>query len=287
VLTHLYFTVNFAPRPLFVKTGGFFTHRKVSATTLLAKHPRGVVALKIGLKLTFVVCIFGSSYSLCQTDSASGVPRQSGIVDSSKAASDPVGPSQPESKRLFGIVPNYRTSPTLHPYTPISAKEKFVVASEDAFDRGTFILSAMFAGEAQLTNANRAFGQGGAGFGRYLGASYADYVIGDYMTEGIFPTILHQDPRYFRKGSGAGLSRLGYALGQIIFTHTDTGRTTFNYSEVVGNSTAVAISNAYYVDNRDARGASVKLITQLGVDAASNVLKEFWPDLQRKFSRKH
>jgi hypothetical protein len=26
---------------------------------------------------------------------------------------------------------------------------------------------------------------------------------------------------------------------------------------------------------------------QLGVDMAANVLKEFWPDLERKFKRKH
>jgi hypothetical protein len=59
----------------------------------------------------------------------------------------------------------------------------------------------------------------------------------------------------------------------------------FNYSEVIGNSTAVAISNAYYADNRTAGDAISKLGVQLGVDMASNILKEFWPDLERKFKR--
>jgi len=191
-----------------------------------------------------------------------------------------------EDKRILGIIPNYRTSPSLANYEPLTPTAKFKLASEDAFDRGTFILAGMFAGEAQLTNDNRTFGQGAAGFGQYYGAAYGDLMIGDYMTEAVFPTFLHQDPRYFRRGVGSTRSRLAYAIGQIFWTHTDSGGTQFNYSEVIGNSTAVAISNAYYRDNRDAGDAVTKLGMQLGVDMASNVLKEFWPDILRKFRHK-
>ena len=106
------------------------------------------------------------------------------------------------------------------------------------------------------------------------------------MSGAVFPTLLHQDPRYFRRGTG-GWSRLGYATGQTFWTHRDSGGTQFNYSEIAGNSAAVAISNAYYADNRTASGAVSRLGMQLGVDMASNILKEFWPDLQRKFHRKH
>jgi|SRR5579863_2906635 len=198
----------------------------------------------------------------------------------------PGNPAQPEAKRIFWIVPNFRTSPTLKDYKPVTPGEKFKMASQDAFDRGTLALAALFAGESQLTNSVPAFGQGVKGYARYFGTSYADFVIGDYMTEGIFPTILHQDPRYFRRGRGSGWSRFGYAAGQIFWTHRDSGGTQFNYSEVVGNSTAVAISNAYYPDNRTVSNAISKLGIQLGVDMTSNFLKEFWPDISRKFSHK-
>ncbi len=201
-------------------------------------------------------------------------------------STDTPAASEPESKRLLGLIPNYRSSPSLLNYQPLSPSEKFKIASQDAFDRGTVVLAGIFAAEAQAANANRSFGQGGAGFGRYFGAAYGDLVIGDYMTEGVFPALLHQDPRYFRKGQGSGWSRLGYAAGQIFRTHTDSGGTQFNYSEIVGNSAAVAISNAYYADNRTARDAADKFGVQIGVDMASNILKEFWPDLQRKFRRR-
>jgi hypothetical protein len=106
------------------------------------------------------------------------------------------------------------------------------------------------------------------------------------MSEAIYPAILHQDPRYFRRGVGSAWSRIGYSVGQIFWTHTDSDRTQFNYSEILGNSTAVAISNAYYQDNRSVANSSSKLGLQIGVDMASNILKEFWPDVSRKF-RKH
>jgi hypothetical protein len=169
---------------------------------------------------------------------------------------------------------------------PLTVGEKFKIASEDAFDRGTVVLAAAFGGEGQLTSSNRAFGQGGLGFARYWAAAYGDFAIGDYMTEGIFPALLRQDPRYFRRGTGSGWSRLGYAMGQIFWTHRDSGGTQFNYSEVIGNSVAVAISNAYYVDNRNVSDATTQLGLQIGVDMTANILKEFWPDVERKFKRR-
>ena len=190
-------------------------------------------------------------------------------------------------KHILGIIPNFRTSPTLDPYTPITAREKFKIARQDSFDRGTLLLAAAFAGQSQLSNDNRAFGQGVQGYAQYFGAAYADFVIGNYMTEGIFPTVLHQDPRYFRRGKGSGLARLGYSMGQIFWTHQDSGRTNFNFSEVVGNSTAVAISTIYYKDARTAHDAVSSLSLQIGVDMATNILKEFWPDFDHKFRRNH
>jgi hypothetical protein len=194
---------------------------------------------------------------------------------------------QPQNKRIFWIVPNHRASPTLDPYVPLTTAEKFKIARDDAFDPGTFALAALYAGGSQLSNANKSFGQGAQGYGKYLGASYADLAIGNFMTEGIYPTLFRQDPRYFARGKGSGWSRFGYACGQIFWTHTDSGGTAFNYSEILGNSTAVAISNAYYVDNRTASNAASRLGIQLGLDMAGNVLKEFWPDINHRFfSRK-
>ena len=229
-----------------------------------------------------VVFALFASVSPCQQTSPGDVT-QPGVAQ--KNEND--NPPRPERRRIFGIMPNYRTSPSLKFYEPITSREKFKMASQDALNCGTIALAALVGGEGQLTNANRSFGQGGAGFGRYFGAAFGDFIIGDYMAEWVFPTLLHQDPRYFRRGTGTGWSRLGYTMGQVFWTHRDTGGTQFNYSKVLGNATAVAISNAYYADRRNAADATSKFSIQLSADMAANVLKEFWPDLERKFRRKH
>lgn len=228
---------------------------------------------------TGILLTLAASISPCQQPSTNAVTQP---YTGEGARND----NAPPSKHVLFFIPNFRTSPSLENYAPITASQKFKVASEDTFDRGTVALSAIFAGESQLSNSNRSFGQGTAGAAQYLGAAYADFAIGNFMTEGVFPTILHQDPRYFRRGTGSGWSRLGYSLGQIFITHGDSGRTQFNFSEVIGNSTAVAISEAYYRDNRTAKDAGSELALQLGVDMFGNVLKEFWPDMERKFRRK-
>lgn len=224
--------------------------------------------------LLLVAALVASLYAQSEPDGGSSAP----VATSS---------STQESKRLFGVIPNYRTTGSFQDSQPIGAKAKFKLASQDSLDRGTFALAGVFAGIGLAGNSNPSFGKGGAGYGRYFGTGYADFFIGNYMTEAVFPSVLHQDPRYFRKGTGSGMSRLGYAASRIFITYGDNRKLQPNYSELLGNSTAVAISQAYYPDNRTAADAFSKLGTQLGVDMAGNIIKEFFPDLQRKFHRKH
>jgi len=205
--------------------------------------------------------------------------------DSSSHSPDP-GDDPPGSrnKRIFGIIPNNRTSEQKE-HKALTPREKFALAAEDSFDWGTYILAGAFAGYGQLRSATPAFGHGVTGYARYWTAAYGDQAIGNLMTEAVYPVILRQDPRYFRRGTGSGWSRLGYAAGQIFVIRSDSGARRFNFSEVVGNLTAVGISEVYYPDNRDVPQAASKLGIQIGTDMAGNILKEFWPDLSEAFSR--
>jgi hypothetical protein len=207
--------------------------------------------------------------------------------DASGAQSATADQPQSGHSHIWGIIPNNRTSPSLKDYVPLTAKQKFQIAKDDSLDRGTFVLAALFGAQAQLAGSSPSFGHGVSAYAKYATASYADWAIGNLMTEGLYPALLHEDPRYFRRGEGGGWSRLGYAMKQIFWTHTDSGGTRFNFSEVVGNSTAVAISNLYYPDNRTLQSNAVKVGVQIGVDMASNILKEFSPDIDRALSRKH
>lgn len=191
----------------------------------------------------------------------------------------------PQPKHILGIFPNYNTSPCLSPYVPIRPRDKFKIASKDAFDPGAVALASLAGGAAQLVNSNRPFGQEASGYSRYFAAAYGNHVIGAYLTQGVYPTLLHQDPRYFRRGSGSTGPRVGYAISRVFRTQTDAGRTAPNYSRLLGAASTVAISSLYYANHRDAAGSAVGFAAQIGGAMAANILKEFWPDLTRRLSR--
>src|ERR1700681_1942290 len=92
-----------------------------------------------------------------------------------------------EHKRILWIIPNYRTSPTLKDYQPLSVKQKFMVATQDALDPGTFVLAGLFAAEGQLTTSAPSFGRGLTASPKYYAAALTDFVVGDFMTEAVFP----------------------------------------------------------------------------------------------------
>ena len=192
-------------------------------------------------------------------------------------------------KRIFGVLPNYRTADGSAPFMRITTRHKFYIAAKDSFDYPVYLTAAAFAGFYQLENQNPSFGQGVEGYAKRLASSYGDQAIGNLMTEAIFPSLLHEDPRYFRIGSSGGSTwhRTRYALTRVFVARTDKGGWTFNFSEWLGNGTTVALSNLYYpADTRNVSDNVQKLGIQVGTDAFSQVLKEFWPDIKRKLVQK-
>jgi hypothetical protein len=202
------------------------------------------------------------------------------------AAASPQGPESSGANRVFGVLPNYRTADASQEGTVLTARQKLSIASKDSFDYPTVILAGAFAGLGQWTGQQPSFGQGLKGYAHRLATNYADQAMGNMFTEGLFPVLLHEDPRYFRRGTGSVMARAGYALTRVIVTSKDSGGRRFNYSEWLGNASAVALSNAYYPDTRTPADAASKLLMQVGTDAVSQVLKEFWPDIKRKMFHK-
>jgi len=232
-----------------------------------------------------LVCVSFAAQAQDSTEAAAAAVPSASNSTSVAPGSSPQ--QEPPDKRVFGVLPNYRTANETAVYMPITTKQKFIIASKDSFDYPLVLLAGAIAGLGQLTNQNPSFGQGMAGYARRLGTGYADQAIGNMMTEAIFPTLLHEDPRYFRRGYGSKWSRTWYAATRVFVTRTDSGGTRFNFSEVVGNAMGAAISNAYEPDGRNATDNAEKWIEQIGIDSASQVLKEFWPDIKHKLFQRH
>jgi len=187
-----------------------------------------------------------------------------------------------QTKRILGIIPNFRAVSTTTKLPPQTPKEKFLTATQDSFDYSSLFIPAMLAGYGQATNSTPEFHQGAAGYARYYWHNYVDQAIENYMVEAIVPIITHQDNRYYTLGQGGFFKRTGYALSRAVITRNDAGNNTFNTSEVIGAGAAAGISNLYYPSReRTFSNTASKWSINVGVDAASFVVKEFWPDINR------
>jgi hypothetical protein len=226
-----------------------------------------------------------SQRSLCRLAALTAVALSLAAQENTQSGAENTQ-SGAEDKRILWIFTNHRTTDDSDALQQLTPRGKLAIAWGDATDRSIFFQTAVLAGIGQATNSNPSFGQGMEGYAKRFGTIYGDFAIENMMTEGVFPTLLHQDPRYFRRNEGSARSRLGYAMSRLFITRTDSGRSQFNYSEVVGSATSLAISNAYYPDGRSVGNNISRYGLQLGFDAASNVLKEFWPDLKRKLPRR-
>jgi hypothetical protein len=183
---------------------------------------------------------------------------------------------------ILWVIPNYREDESGAEFKPLTDRQKFKLAVDDSFDPAAFLVAGVFAADSMLQK-QYAFGQGAQGFAKYYGGAFADQAIGNMMSEAIFPIALHQDPRYFEKGTGGFWKRTGYALSREVVTRGDDGHNQFNTSELAGNAVAAGISNLYYpAANRSFGNTANKWSQQIALDAAFNIMKEFWPDVRHK-----
>jgi hypothetical protein len=191
------------------------------------------------------------------------------------------------NNRLFGVLPNFLTVENAGSVPPLTAAQKFELTARGSFDWAEFGWYGALAGIGQLEHSDAGQGEGAAGYGRRYAMAFADGTIENFATKAIFPSLLHQDPRYFQLGKGGIGHRTWYAVSRIFITRSDSGHPAFNYSEVVGSGVAAGISAYTYHPANDRNLATVGSVwgTQMGYDALSFLAKEFWPDVSRKFHK--
>lgn len=193
---------------------------------------------------------------------------------------------QEEKQRILGVVPNFNTTNDLEA-APLSTRQKYSLAFRSAIDPFQFVAAGLDAGFSQATGAFSGYGQGMQGYGKRFGAAYADSFSGTMIGNGFFPAVLHDDPRYFRKGSGSVGGRIWWALVSTVRCKDDSGRWAPNYPNLLGNVAAGGLSNVYYPASD--RGVGLTFERALTVTAEGTLgalADEFWPDIQRKLHRK-
>ena len=186
----------------------------------------------------------------------------------------------PQTRRILGIVPNFRAISTNEKLPPQTVKDKFVTASQDSFDYSSIFIPLLIAGYSLETNADPEFGHGGVAFGRYLWHAAVDQTSENYMVEFVVPVATHEDTRYYTLGRGTFFKRTAYALSRAVVTRSDSGKEVFNISEVVGAGASAGLSSLYYPTRQRSFGnTGEEWGLDVGIDAASFVAKEFWPNI--------
>ena len=205
--------------------------------------------------------------------------------------------------RLFFALPNFLTVDANGKIIPLTTGQKFKVVAQGSFDPAQIAWYAALSGISQAENSEPGYGQGWAAYGKRYAAYAADGTIENFFVGAIMPSILHQDPRFFPKPTGGFFSRASYAASRIVITRGDNGNRQFNYSEVVGAALASAISTNTYHPRRALRGYNSEGMpvyypsdrtlgntasvwgSQMGYDAITLVVKEFWPDIRKKVKK--
>jgi hypothetical protein len=201
-------------------------------------------------------------------------------IDAPQAQSQSNEPPPKQTSRILGILPNFRAVSADVKLPPQTVKQKFKTAAEDSFDYSAIFIPLALAGYGVGTNPYPEFGSGGAAFGQYLWRAAVDQTVENFMVEAIVPSITHQDNRYYTLGRGGFWKRTGYALTRAVITRNDAGKEVFNTSEVIGSGAAAGISTLYYPARKRSIGTTgSQWGLDIGIDALSFVVKEFWPDV--------
>jgi len=188
-----------------------------------------------------------------------------------------------EQQRVLGFIPNIFVTYEPHP-EPLTAKMKFHLAYKGLTHPTFFAFEAAWAGVQQATDMTD-YRQGARGYGERFGANLASGTSEALFANAILPSLLHQDPRYFYRGSGTKGSRAWHAILAPFVCQGDNGKSQPNYSQVGGSLISAALSNTYYPDSQRGPGlVFTNFGTSMGLHVALGLAQEFILD---KFTSKH
>jgi hypothetical protein len=179
-----------------------------------------------------------------------------------------------------------RSSLQMVEFTPMTRSERFRNYLTATFGPKSLGTSVARAGLDQLRDSPSEWGQGSAAFGDRLGNAYAKHIIRRTLEFG-GTSALHQDDRYFRSGETGIWRRTKYAVASTFLARRDDGQRTFAYARIGSAAGAAYISRAWQPPSTtDISHAASNFGFTVATDLGTNVFREFWPDLKRRFQRR-
>ena len=225
--------------------------------------------------------------SPAQASSNSQAPTAKSDTEKSKHDKAEEELKEQEHQRVAGVMATFNTT-TNKNALPLSPGQKFRLFFRSSTDPWPFFLAGVVAGVGQADNSYPAWGQGMQGYAKRFGAAYSDAFIGNFFGNAVLPSLIHEDPRYFQKGTGSATSRFLWAASSTVWCRRDNGKWGPNYANVGGNMIGAAIARTYYPASERTVGDTITdglTVSVEGIVGAEVI--EFWPDLARHYKRKH
>jgi hypothetical protein len=208
-------------------------------------------------------------------------PQTTTPTPAQQTATDPdaVSPNgDHQTKRVLGLVPNFRTVSADIKLPPMSPKDKFIIAGKDTFDYSALFVAGIQAGFAMNSKSYPEFHQGAAGYARYYWHTLADTTSENFFVGGLGPIVFKQDNRFYTLGHGSFGKRSWYAVTRVLVTRKDDGDQTFNFSEVIGSGASSGLSTLWYPKRYQTwTKVGQKWLTSDLIDCFNFWWKEWWP----------
>ena len=166
---------------------------------------------------------------------------------------------------------------------PMSSWQKFKLAANNSISLSTVGAALIGSAYGQATNRPSGYHQGGEGYAKRFGADMARSASYNLFGNFLLASALHEDPRFFVKKNLSFGQSVKYAAVRVVYTSTDSGEKQINYSGLIGPLMAEGLANAYYPDkNRTAGSTLTRYAVDLGWRFGGNLLRQYWPTLNRR-----
>jgi hypothetical protein len=192
-------------------------------------------------------------------------------------------PIRAQQKRVFGLMANYTsvTGGTTPP--PPGWKTNAHLAFKQSTDYSAFVFSLLTSTIAYAQDSHPSldtWNGGNAPYWAYTWRGLVDKTDGVAQGTFLFPSLLHEDVRYYAMGRGPIWKRTLHAAESVVVARTYSGRSIPNVAGIMGQIGTQAASTTYYPPGSEDFGVLATKFTYACLrQAGLTVMREFSPDV--------
>jgi hypothetical protein len=195
---------------------------------------------------------------------------------------DPNKVDQPRPRCSELVYPYQRFLETNIPI-PLNWKQKGYLAAHFTTDPASLGTIVGISAISIAADPHTAYGPGLKGFGQLAGISVLQNATAEFFGTFAVPSLMHQDPRYYRMPNKPFKKRILYSITRSYISRSDEGKTIPNYGVLAAYPIIGELSNLYVPGlETDGPSTAKRVLTGLALDPVNNLVNEFLPDVAKR-----